>query len=159
MKIVEPRRATRSYTQKLVAAPEAVFPLLCPVREADWRAGWDPLLVVSGSGVAERDCVFTTAASPADAIWYITRHEPDAGFVEMLKISPGVTACRLSIQLRAAAGGSEADITYCHTSLGPAGDAFVAAFTEDHYREFMRNWESRINHFLRHGKALPAGDG
>ena len=72
MKIVGPRRATRSYTQKLVAAPEAVFPLLCPVREADWIAGWDPLLVVSGSGVAERDCVFTTAASPADAIWYIT---------------------------------------------------------------------------------------
>ena len=35
MKIVAPNRATRAYTQTLVAPPEAVFPLLCPVREAD----------------------------------------------------------------------------------------------------------------------------
>jgi hypothetical protein len=159
MKIVKPIRVTRSYTQKLVAAPDAVFPLLCPVREADWIAGWDPLQVVSASGVAEPDCVFTTAAHPVDAIWYITRHEPDAGFVEMLKISPGVTACRLTIQLRAVTDGSDAVVTYRHTSLGPEGDAFVAAFTEDHYREMMRNWETRLNHYLRHGKALPAGGG
>ncbi len=159
MKIVKPIRVTRSYTQKLVAAPDTVFPLLCPVREADWIAGWDPLRVVTASGVAEPDCVFTTAATPADAIWYITRHEPEAGFVEMLKITPGVTACRLTIELRAVDSGSEAVVTYCHTSLGPAGDAFVASFTEDHYREFMRNWETRLNHYLRHGKALPASGG
>jgi len=159
MKIVQPNRVTRSYTQKLVAAPEAVFPLLCPVREADWIDGWDPLRVVTASGFAEPDCVFTTAATPADAIWYVTRHEADAGFVEMLKITPGVTACRLTIQLRAVDSGSEAVVTYRHTSLGPAGDAFVASFTEDHYRELMRNWETRLNHYLRHGEALPASGG
>lgn len=154
MNIVKPTRATRTYTQRLRAAPQAVFPLLCPVREADWIKGWEPGLVVSESGVAERDCVFTTPARPADAIWYVTRHEPGAGFVEMLKITPGVTACRLTIQLRPAAGGCEADVTYSHTSLGPAGDAFVAGFTEDYYRGFMRDWESRLNHYLENGVAL-----
>ena len=79
MKIVKPVRATRSCTQRLVAGPEDVFPLLCPVREADWIEGWDPPLVVSSSGVAEVDCVFTTSAKPTDAVWYITRHEPAAG--------------------------------------------------------------------------------
>ena len=103
---------------------------------------------------AEPDCVFTTSATPSDAIWYITRHEPAAGFIEMLKITPAVTACRLTIQLRPTAGGCEADITYSHTSLGPLGDAFVASFTEDYYREFMRDWEARMNHYLRHGSAL-----
>ena len=29
------------FTQQLVAEPSAVFPLLCPVREADWIDGWD----------------------------------------------------------------------------------------------------------------------
>lgn len=154
MNIVKPTRATRTYTQRLRAAPQAVFPLLCPVREADWIKGWEPGLVVSESGVAERDCVFTTPAQPADAIWYVTRHEPGAGFVEMLKITPGVTACRLTIQLRPAAGGCEADVTYSHTSLGPAGDAFVAGFTEDYYHGFMRDWESRLNHYLENGVAL-----
>ena len=72
----------------------------------------------------------------------------------MLKITPQVTACRLTIQLRPATGGSEAVVTYTHTSLGPEGDAFVASFTEDHYRQFMRDWEARINHYLVHGTAL-----
>ncbi len=154
MKIIRPNRATRTYTQHLVGPPEAVFPLLCPVRETDWIDGWDPPLVVSLSGVAEPDCVFTTESTPMDAVWYITRHEPSNGFVEMLKITPNVTACRLSIQLRAAPGGSEADITYCHTSLSAEGDAFVASFTESYYQNFMQEWESRINHYLSHGSAL-----
>jgi len=159
MKIVKPIRATRTYTQHLVAGPDAVFPLLCPVREADWIEAWDPPLVVSSSGLAERDCVFTTSAEPVDAVWYVTRHEPDTGFVEMLKITPNVTACRLTIQLRATDVGSEADITYAHTSLGPEGDRFVAAFTDDFYRQFMQDWESRINHYLRHGTALRVARG
>lgn len=154
MNIVKPKRATRIYTQHLAGAPEEVFPLLCPVREADWIEGWNPSLVVSACGVAEPDCVFITPATPDDAIWYITRHEPAAGFIEMLKITPGVTACRLTIQLGAAAGGCEAVVTYTHTSLGPQGDAFVASFTEEFYRQFMQDWEARVNYYLRHGSAF-----
>lgn len=154
MKIIKPNRVTRRYTQRLLGQPAEVFPLLCPVREADWIEGWDPLLIVSSSGLAEPDCVFTTVAAPNDAIWYITRHDAATGFVEMLKITPELTACRLTIQLRPADHGSEADITYSHTSLGPEGDAFVASFTEDFYVNFMQDWEARINHYLSHGSAL-----
>ena len=154
MKITKPNRVSRSYTQRLVAEPAVVFPLLCPVREADWLDGWDPILIVAESGVAEPDCIFVTPSEPNNAIWYITRHEPDIDFVEMLKITPLVTACKLSIQLRPAASGSEAVITYTHTSLGPEGDAFVASFTEDYYRQFMQEWETRINHYLLHGSVL-----
>lgn len=159
MKITTPNRVTRSYTQRLAAGPDAVFPLLCPVREADWIEGWDPSRVISSSGFAEPDCVFVTRAQPHDAIWYVTRHEPAAGFVEMLKITPDVTACRLAIQLHPCAGGCEATITYSHTSLGPAGDAFVASFTEEFYSGFMQDWEARLNHYLRHGAALRATSG
>jgi hypothetical protein len=154
MKISKPVRVSRTYTQRLAGTPEAVFPLLCPVREADWIRGWDPILVLTSSGVAEPDCVFTTAASPTDAVWYVTRHEPHNGFVEMLKITPSVTACRLTIQLRAVPGGCEAQVTYAHTSLGPQGDAFVEAFTEAQYAKSMGDWEARMNHYLRTGQAL-----
>jgi len=147
-------RVTHRYTQRLIAPPEAVFPLLCPVREADWIDGWNPLLVLSISGVAEPDCVFVTDASPYDAIWYVTRHEPERGFVEMIKITPEVTACRLTIRLRAAGGGSEAEVSYNHTSLGPQGDLFLATFTAEYCVQFMREWEERVNYYLRHGQAL-----
>lgn len=159
MKITKPIRSTRTYVQKLIAEPAAVFPLLCPVREADWIEGWDPPLVISTSGLAEPDCVFITSAEPIDAIWYVTRHEPAEGFVEMLKITPSVTACRLTIQLRPRVSGSEAEITYCHTSLGPKGDEVITSFTEEFYRKFMQNWEVRVNHYLRHGTALRATGG
>lgn len=156
MKIVAPNRVTRTYRQRLVAEPARVFELLCPVREADWIEGWDPSLVVSASGLAEPDALFVTpgAGGTPDAVWVVTRHEPSTCFVEMLKITPGVTVCKLAIQVDAADGGSEAQVTYQHTSLGPPGDAFVASFTEAYYRGFMRDWEARMNHYLREGRAL-----
>jgi hypothetical protein len=157
MKSLKPNRVIRTYTQRIHAEPSRVFPLLCPVRESEWIEGWDPVVVLSDSGVAEPDCVFVTSASDRVAIWYVTRHEPQDGFVEMLKITPGVTACRLTIQVQPAPGGSDVTIAYSHTSLGPEGDAFVAAFDERHYGTFMRDWELRMNHFLAHGTAMPGG--
>lgn len=153
MKINAPKRVARTYTQTLIGDPSKVFPLLCPVREADWIEGWDPISVVSNSGVAERDCVFITAAQPQNSIWYVTRHEPNR-FVEMLKITPGVTACKLTIELTSSGGGSQANITYMHTSLGPEGDAFVDSFTESYYAKFMQDWEARMNYYLKNGAAL-----
>ena len=150
-----PVRATRTYTQRLVAEPARVFPLLCPVREADWIDGWTPDIVWTKSGFCEPDCVFVAHAEPQNAIWYVTCHDPERHHVEMLKIVPGLTACRLTIDLKPADHGSLATVTYTHTSIGPEGDAVVAGFTESHYAKFMEDWESRINHYLVHGKALP----
>ena len=151
MQITKPNRATHTYRQGLHAAPARVFPLLCPVRETEWANGWLPELVISFSGVAERDGIFLTPDKLGTAIWYITRHEPEKWFVEMLKILPGVTACRLTIQL--SENGSEcfADVTYSHTSTGPAGDEFVANFTTEYYQKFMQAWEKELNDFLKTG--------
>jgi hypothetical protein len=157
MRICPPNRVSHTYRQRLQSTPEAVFPLLCPVREVDWANGWLPDLVISASGVAESDCVFVTPGDLANSIWYFTRHEPETFFVEMLKITPGVTACRLSIQLAAEGNGCVADVTYTHTSLGPAGDEFVAKFTTEYYREFMQVWEKELNHFLTTGRKLEDG--
>lgn len=153
MRIESPKRVSRTYTQTLIGDPSRVFPLLCPVREADWIDGWDPVLVLSRSGVAELDCVFETGAQPHNAIWYITRHEPNR-CVEMIKITPGVTACKLTIEVRVNGSGSQATISYMHTSLGPEGDAFIESFTEEYYDKFMRDWEARMNHYLKEGTVL-----
>src|SRR5205809_3055120 len=154
MRIAKPNRATQTYRQKLCAPPARVFPLLCPVQEIEWADGWLPDLVISYSGIAERDCVFITPDKPGKAIWYVTRHEPENCFVEMLKIVPGVTACRLEIQLTPNGDQCFADVTYSHTSIGAAGDEFVAKFTADFYQKVMRVWEKEVNHFLNTGSRL-----
>ena len=154
MDISPPRRVTRTYTQRLVADPERVFPLLCPVREADWLKDWDPISVWSESGVAEPDCVFTTSSREGEAIWFVTSHAPDVGEIEMLTITPGVTACKLVIRLATTATGTDAVVTYSYTSLGPAGDTFIDGFTDEYYDQFMRDWERRLNHYLATGQML-----
>jgi len=154
MRITKPNRATHTYRQRLCAPPARVFPLLCPVREAEWTEGWLPDLIMSSSGIAERDCIFITPEAPGKAIWYVTRHEPQNWFVEMLKIVPGVTACRLEIQLTQNGDECFADVTYSHTSIGRAGDEFVARFTVDSYQRFMQIWEKELNHFLKTGSRL-----
>ena len=155
MHITKPNRMAHTYRQRLCASPAKVFPLLCPVREAEWTDGWSPELVVSESGVAERDCIFITPDQAGTAFWYITRYEREALFIEMLKIVPGLTACRLNIQLSEDGEGCIADVSYMHTSLGPAGDEFVAKFTEEYYQKFMQAWEKALNHFLMTGCLLP----
>jgi hypothetical protein len=113
MHITKPNRAAHTYRQSLPAPPSKVFPLLYPVREAEWA-----------------------------------------------KVLPGVTACRLTIQLSENGDGCFADVTYNHTSIGPAGDEFVGEFTADYYQKFMQAWENELNHFLknssRHGNENPA---
>ena len=154
MRITKPNRATHTYRQRLCAPPARVFPLLCPVREAEWTEGWLPDLVISSSGIAERDCIFITPEESGKAIWYVTRHEPQNWFVEMLKIVPGVTACRLEIQLTKNGDECFADVTYSYTSIGGEGDEFVARFTADSYQRFMEIWEKELNHFLKTGSRL-----
>jgi hypothetical protein len=157
MTVSSPVRAVRSYTQRLLAPPEVVLPLLCPVRECDWAVGWAPTAVWSTSGVIELDCVFITPGAP-EAIWVVTRLEPAAHLVEMVKVTPGVTVCRLTIQLSPTEFGCFAEVCYRHTSLGPAGDRFVAQFTNERYRRFMQQWELELNYYLATGHKLATSD-
>lgn len=124
------------------------------MREVEWAVGWAPRLVISSSGLAENDCVFITPEGANEAVWYVTRHEPERLVVEMLKVTPGVTACRLSIQLQPQGNDCSADVTYSHTSLGPDGDELIVSFTAEHYRRFMQQWERELNHFLATGRML-----
>lgn len=155
MHITKPNRASHTHRLRLHASPEKVFPLFCPVRETEWADGWSPDLVITFCGFAERDCVFITSDKRGTAVWYVTRHEPEKFLVEMLKITPGVTACRLVIQLDEESTGCTANVTYTHTSLGAAGEELVAAFTAEHYQKFMQSWEEALNHFLTTGRVLP----
>jgi hypothetical protein len=156
MTIQPPVRVRRTYQQHLDAPPDRVFPLLCPVREADWVPGWEPSLVVSASGVAEEDSVFVMPGDETDdAIWVITRHDPAAYAIAFVKVTPGHTVGRIEITL--SADGVErttATVAYQYTALSAAGEAFVHEFTDAAYATFMQQWERQLNHYLRTGRML-----
>lgn len=155
MNIAKPERATHTYTQHLHASPELVFPLLCPVRECDWVNGWVPGLVITASGIAERDCVFTTGSGPDEAVWVVSAYDPPQ-HIEFFKFTAGHSVCRITIDLRVdGSAGTAAEITYAYTAIAERGAAYVREFTADFYVRFMRAWESELNHYLATGSKLP----
>jgi hypothetical protein len=153
----KPRRVKHTFTQSIKGTPEQVFPLLCPVREADWIPGWTTDWVISNTGVAEQDCIFQTPPRPgaggAASIWVITHHDEDAFEVEMIKVTPAFTVGKLQIKLSAQGKTStNATIAYEFTSLGPLGDTYLEGFTAQWYEKFMRVWEKQMNHYLETGE-------
>lgn len=155
MKIVKPRRVTLTYTQTLAGTPAEIFPLYCPVKEALWCEGWNPVVVYSESGVVERDCVFITEDGEAQAAWYVTEYDFANGLVEMIKHTSGKTFVKLNIVLAAVSEeASQATITYSQTALSEAGDKALEAFTAENYTTTMQAWEKAMNHYLRTGELL-----
>ena len=156
MTLERPCRQKRVYTQTIAAPPDEVFPLMCPVREADWVPGWRTRLVVSETGLVEEDCMFVTPGEPADAIWITTDHDPEAHRLRMYKIVPGVVVSRLDIALAEDGSGTTATIAYEHTALSEAGRAVVAGHTESSYRKFMENWQAAVRAYLETGEMIKA---
>lgn len=83
----KPDRKKHTYVQSLAAPPEKVFPLLCPAMEKEWVPGWAPIKIITGSGFAEKDCIFVTPAEPNPSIWIVTWHDPAGFALEMYKIT------------------------------------------------------------------------
>jgi len=155
VKIQKPSRIRHSFTQNIIAPPSQVFPLMCPVREADWVPGWAAGLVLSDSGVAEHNCMFTTPDGDGEAIWIITRHDPENFEVEMYKVAPGKTVGHIEIKVRADGDDcSKVEIAYAFTALGEAGETFLKTFTQAWFDSFMQTWQAAMNHYLATGECV-----
>ena len=159
MNIKRPNRKKHGYAQHINAPPETVFPLLCPVLEAEWVPGWMPEMVISKSGVCEQDCIFITPPElplkPENSIWIVTKYDAGNWALEMYKITPEHTVSKLEITLVGDSGNSTtAYISYELTAIGAAGDKFIEEFTEDWYEGFMAGWEKAMNHYLDTGNKI-----
>jgi hypothetical protein len=149
MQILEPVRVKRSYTQKLRGKPADVFPLLCPVREREWAEGWNPIAVYSGSGLAERDCIFTTGEEKPESFWVITDFDPLNYRLEIVKVTPGMTVARINIHMvEDGSGNTDAEVVYLYTAISREGEGFVRGYSQEFFDGFMQFSESALNIFL-----------
>lgn len=149
-------RVTRTYRQTIAASPDVVFPLLCPVREAEWLDGWQYSMVSSRSGLVEEGAVFTTpGAGEDDTVWIVTTHDPERRFVEFTRFTPGSRVCVLRIGVTPGEPGqSLVDIAYTYSAIAEPGNAFLERFTETAFLDAMIFWERSMNHWLATGTRL-----
>jgi hypothetical protein len=150
------RRITRTYRQTINAPPDRVFPLVCPVREAQWLDGWKYAMIYSASGLIEEGAVFSTPhAGEGDTVWIVTKHDPGKREVEFARFTPDSRICVLRIAVRAhAERRSFVDISYTYTGTTPAGNEVLDRLTEETFLAAMVFWERSMNHFLETGEKL-----
>ncbi|MBC8277561.1 MAG: SRPBCC family protein [FCB group bacterium] len=155
------QRVIRSYRQKINAPAAEVFPLICPVREAEWLDGWDYRMIYSESGVAEEGCIFTSrhTGDEFDTIWMIIRHDPIEKTVEFTRITPGSRTAKLTVKIADIGDGkSRVEIEYVFTALNERGNTFlITELTKEKFRADMKFWEDSMNHWLKTGERLKAG--
>jgi hypothetical protein len=138
------------------ARPEKVFPLLCPVREAEWLDGWRYDMIYSESGLIEEGAVFSTPQEgEEDTVWIVTRHDPSEREVEFVRFTRESRVCVLKIAVRPKEShGSHVDISYTYTGITPAGNDFIDNFTEEGFLDAVTFWEKSMNHYLETGTRL-----
>ncbi len=154
------KRVILEYTQNNAAPPGKVFPLLCPVREADWVPGWQYRLIYSESGVAECGCVFITPNEDGtETIWVVTDYDPASFRIGFAWVNPGLVAAQITICLSNSSGvlgHTSALIQYTYTGLSAEGNREVERYDQKWFRHKMQSWEAAINHYLQTGKRIDA---
>jgi hypothetical protein len=157
--IMEFKNAKRRVTQvdlHLGGAPERVFPLLCPVREYDWIDGWSCEMVYSDTGVAEPGGIFRTRfADLGEETWTISRYEPNRA-IEFVRVAGNRAVVKLDIALDPEGGtGTRARVRHTYTTLSPAGEPVVEAWTQGRAEQEWGAVAQMLNHYLRTGTKLP----
>jgi len=150
------RRVSRTYCQTIHAEPLTIFPLLCPVREAEWLDGWKYRLIYSESGYAEEGCVFSTPGDGGkETLWVITRHDTKNNKIQFARFTPDSRIGVLDISVKPKKKFvSNVYITYTYTAISNEGNQLIQDFTEDQFYDAVRFWETSMNYFLETGKKL-----
>ena len=158
MKAFSAKRVSHESTQLNIAMPEIVFPLLCPVREADWVPGWKYRMIYSRSGVAELGCVFVTPEEDGSEItWVVTEYDPALFRIGFVWIHPALVTAQINIALsRQEPEHTLASIRYTYTALSPIGNRIVEGYDKVWFEYKMKHWEAAINHYLRTGTLIEA---
>jgi hypothetical protein len=121
--MTQSKRVKKEFVFEVAAPPEQVFPLLCPVRERDWIAGWQADMVYSDSGLAEDHAVFTTDfPDRGRGTWVVSHYDPQRFEIGFTVFYPDACVERLDVQLAPRGPGStRTRWTRTYTALSETG--------------------------------------
>jgi hypothetical protein len=153
------KRTVKKHTILLHGKPEALFPLLCPVREYEWIEPWKCDMIYSDSGFAEQDCIFQTDFphdGPKDT-WVLCRYEKPM-LLEFVRVNE-IRAIRYTISLRQTGEGkTESEWQQVITGLNEEGDRLVEGLSDEEFKHRMQMLQQMLNHYLSTGQMLKLSD-
>jgi len=138
-------RAVRSHSFVLALPTARAFTLFEPEGERVWAQGWNPRFLHPVDGRAEAGMVFTTSHGGEETTWTMVRHEPSAGVVEYLRVTPGSRVAGVLVQCAALdANRTRVTVIYTFTGLTESGNAYIGTMDESHYRTYIDSWAEAI---------------
>lgn len=128
--------------------PEAVFPLLCPVREYDWIDDWSGTMIYSDSGVAELGCIFRTDSETGDELWTVSRYDPCTA-ISFVRVIAGTWVVLMELTLSLTnEQATTIRVRHTYTTLGPAGRTRIEAIDADEHALGWHHLAEMGNHYL-----------
>lgn len=148
------KKMTISSEQHLMAAPDKIFPLLCPKREYEWIASWNCEIVQSESGKAELDCIFITNFSGnGKETWIVDRYEPNR-LIQFVRFSESRINRHCIDLVLNADGTTTATWNQTILSLNNDGNVYIDNFIKCEFEHEIRTLEKMLNHYLQTNKRL-----
>jgi hypothetical protein len=130
---------------------DTVFPLFGPIREKEWAADWNPVLVYSESPLGDQSgTIFTVSHGPEHkAVWYVNQFDAAHWVVEYLCVMPHDVMKVIQIHCEPTPEHqTRAFVTYTYTALGSDGDSVIARLPQ-HHPAMVAEWEAMINSCLQ----------
>jgi len=139
---------------QIAASADAIFPLLCPVREYEWIDGWSCRMIHSTSGVAEKGAIFTTAFRPeGDSTWIVSGYALNRA-IEFVVLFPGSHVTVLEISLAPASPGRTTVRWVCTFTSLVGGNAFLANVSQEWFDREQTYFAHALAHYCLTGKML-----
>jgi hypothetical protein len=145
------RRIVRTHHFELPMALRDAFHLFTPEGERAWAKGWEPRYLHPADGRPTPGMVFTTGHGGEETLWTMTRHEPEGGVVEYLRVTPGSRMGTVRVQCAESNVGTRVSVTYALTALTPEGNATLQALDVSAYEAFIESWKTSIQELARKG--------
>jgi hypothetical protein len=137
-------RIVRTHHFELPMPPAEAFEFFTPEGERAWADGWDPRYLHPADGRTAAGMVFTTGHGSEETLWTMTRHEPESGIAEYIRVTPGSRMGTVRVQCSEAAAGTKVAVTYVLTALTPEGNGTLRALDAAAYEAFIESWAGSI---------------
>lgn len=144
MNAFKAERIVRTHHFELPMAFADAFELFTPEGERAWAPGWDPRYLHPADGRTTAGMVFTTGHGGEETLWTMTRHEPESGLAEYLRVTPGSRMGTVRVQCGEVPAGTRVTVTYSMTALTAEGNATLRALDSAAYERFIASWEASI---------------
>ena len=141
--------AVRSHAFTVSAPLKEAFAFFEPEGERSWAPGWDPHYLFPEDGRVGAGMVFTTGHGAEETVWMVLRHEPAAGRVEYLRLTPGSRVGIVRVNCDALGrDGTRVNVSYELTALSEAGNSAIRALDEAAFAAFIASWSEAIDRTL-----------